>query len=111
MICKLYCAVCPAVTEAIVELFCAGITLTAGFAFPLMAIICGEPGASSFTRMVAERPPAARGAKVTFMVQAAFTISCEQLEGEMVKSLALAPLSMMEEICSGTFPELVSVTG
>ena len=49
------CAVCPAVTVAVMEPVCVVATVMAVVALPVMEMVWGETGASSVTVMVAER--------------------------------------------------------
>lgn len=70
--CKLYCAVCPAVTAAVVEPPGAGPMVTAALAVPFSVIVCGELEASSVRLTVAERAPVASGAKESVRTQLAF---------------------------------------
>ena len=72
-------------------------------------MVCGLAGASSLTDTLALRAPSAVGAKVTEIVQVAFTA---RLEGQLfvaLKSEALAPVNAIEEIASAALPELRSV--
>ena len=88
----------------------AGARLTAG-AVPVPVTLkdCGLPGALSLTAMAALRTPVAEGAKVTLMVQvAALTREAGQLLF-WLKSLLLAPLTVMTEIVNAEPPLLVKV--
>lgn len=74
-------------------------------------MLCGESGASSVSRIVAERKPEATGVKVTVIVQFALTAIAElQFSAEKLNSPGLAPETAMAEMCSARPPEFVTVT-
>jgi len=76
---------------------------------PATAKDCGLPGALSLMVTVALRAPTAEGAKVTLMAQvAALTREAGQLLF-WLKSLLLAPLTVMTEIVNAEPPLLVKV--
>ena len=66
-------AVCPAAIVAAVEPFGAAPTTAAGLDVPVRVMDCGELGASSVIKMVAERVPVASGAKERVSAQFALT--------------------------------------
>ena len=82
---------------------------TGAVPIPLNAVVCGEPVALSDTFRVAEKPPAAFGAKVTEMAQLELAASEEPQLFVWPKLLAFAPMKEMLVMLSGAFPELVSV--
>jgi len=76
-----------------------------------MVATCGESGASSVTVQVALRSPAARGVKVTEMVQEALgAMVPEQLVEPNAKSGALLPPPAVETRWRGVPPVLVRVS-
>jgi hypothetical protein len=108
--CKLNCAVCPAVTVALVLPPMATWIITAGEAFPVSVRLCGEFAASSVTNNVVVRTPAACGENVIGIVQPAPAASVPtQFVLPIVKSLAFSPFTATLATCSGAFPVLLSV--
>jgi hypothetical protein len=92
-----------------------GASVTAGAgatpAFPFSGMLCGESGASSVSRIVAERKPAATGIKLTAIGQLELTAMAElQFGAEKLNSPGLAPETAIAEMCSAIPPEFVTVT-
>jgi len=79
---------------------------------PLRPADWGLPAPLSVIVTAAERRLAARGVKVTFTVQKAFTASVAGLTGQLfvcAKSPGFAPVTAMPAIVSGLGPLLVTV--
>jgi hypothetical protein len=92
--------VCEPVVEVTVK-------LGAGVPVPLSVVVCGEPAALSVTESVAEKLPAAPGAKVMEMVQASPAASVvPQVVALCAKLLALDPVMLMAMFVSAALPVL-----
>ena len=79
--------------------------MTAAPAMPVMLMICGEPGASSVSVMLAACAPTDRGVKVNAIVQEPpAAIGVLQVGSARVNSLALAPASTALVMCRAAVP-------
>jgi len=104
--CRLNCAVCPALTEALKVAPAAATIVTAITDVPLIVTVCGEFAASSVMVSVVVRIPDACGAKVTGTLQLvpAATAVPRQFDPAKEKSPALSPLMAIAVTCSGPVP-------
>ena len=94
-----------------VELPGAAAAVTAGFAVPLILMVCGEPGASSESVRVAAWAPTETGVNIKAIVQVpAAGMAAAQVGSEKLNSLALAPPKTALEMCRAAVPEFVTVT-
>jgi len=107
--CRLYVAVCPAVTVAVFEPPVAT-SIVKSVPVPVSETACGLPVASSVMVTLAARFPVAVGLNVTLMEQLALAATLAPHVLVSAKSPLLAPLMAMLVIVRAAFPLFVRVT-
>jgi len=108
---RLYCAVWPAVTSALVLPVAPGATTAAAGAVPETGMDCGESGALSVSVRLVERTPEASGENTRVTEQEEPTATeAVQVFALILKSAALSPERATFENWSGEVPEFVTAT-
>jgi len=83
----------------------------AGFAVPLMLMICGESGASSVSVTLATRAPVASGVNVSTIVHVPLTgIAALHVGSEKLNSFMFAPPNATPVMCRAAVPVFFTVT-